>query len=70
MKTQLERAEQLEKEIHDNEISYWESSISYDEMVDKNIALLLKHFGEINGRAYPDTEADGCVFCGKCGKMI
>ena len=44
MKTELEKAEQFVKEIHDIEISYWESSITYDEMLDKMIALSLKYF--------------------------
>ncbi|KKL70565.1 hypothetical protein LCGC14_2103640 [marine sediment metagenome] len=42
--TQLERATQLQKIMHDIEISYWESSITYDEMLDKQIELLLKYF--------------------------
>ena len=40
--------------------------------------VMMKHLGEkyhinlinrFKKEAYPDTEADGIIFCGKCGKM-
>jgi hypothetical protein len=32
-------------------------------------AIIKQAKSEWENRAYPDTEADGYVFCGKCGKM-
>lgn len=43
-KTSLQKATELQKMMHDIEISYWESSITYDEMLDKEIELLLRYF--------------------------
>lgn len=42
--TPLEKATQLQKEMHDIEISYWDGNITYDERLDKQIALVLKYF--------------------------
>jgi hypothetical protein len=43
----------------------------YGETIRKSgiIELIKRAKSEWENRAYPDTEADGYVFCGKCGKM-
>ncbi len=46
----------------------------WDEVLDqghlKSIAQVMEEYSRSdNHDPYPDTEADGIVFCGKCGKM-
>jgi hypothetical protein len=58
--------------IIDNTRRQFDGNVKVDSLIytkDELIQKVKQAKKEWESRAYPDTEADGFVYCGKCGKL-
>lgn len=65
-KEKLKKAEQLKSEIVELYLDFAHNRITGDQYYNQATQAILLMMDEV----YPNTEAGGVVFCGKCGTAI
>lgn len=63
-----ERWEEINIEIS-NALYHLKEEGAWAKLTDENRALIIQHVSGSLPDKHPDTETNGYVFCGKCGKM-